>query len=92
MQKTISKEEIKKFLGGVGMKYQSKARRKLVENLHSAIMPYIGKGIADADDELDFCSTLEMILDDGGMINPNERVKVAGQIYDHLGFTHFWKG
>ena len=92
MQKTISKEEIQKYLKGVGMKYQSETRKKMVENLYNAIMPYLDKGIANADAELDFCSTLEMILDESRLLNADERVKVAGQIYDHLGFTNFWKG
>jgi hypothetical protein len=92
MTKTITNEKIQTILKKFSMSDQPQRCAELAANLLKEIEPYLEKGIADADAELDLCSTLELILDEGGVKNPNDRVKITCQIYDHLEFPHFWKG
>jgi len=56
------------------------------------ITPYAEKGILDVDAELGFCSAIEEALDGYRLLNADERVSITNQIYDALGFPHFWEG
>lgn len=91
MQKNLTIERLQAIIDKAPMKKSSR-RKKLVERLFKEIEPYLSKDISTAEEELDFCSLVEMILDEGGVEGPNARVDTMGQIYDAIGFTHFWKG
>jgi hypothetical protein len=91
MQQDFTIERLQAIINKAPMKKNSR-RKKLVERLFSEIEPYLSKGISTVEEELDFCSFVEMILDEGGVEGPNARVDIMGQIYDAIGFTHFWKG
>lgn len=64
----------------------------LAANLYKQITPYIEKGISTAEEELDFCSMVDIMLDEGGLTNQNARAAVLNQIYDATGFLYIYKG
>lgn len=64
----------------------------LAANLYKKIASYIEKGISTAEEELDFCSMVDVMLDEGGLTNQNARAEVLNQIYDAAGFPHIYKG
>ncbi|MDD4564708.1 MAG: hypothetical protein PHE79_04440 [Eubacteriales bacterium] len=91
MQKDFTIEQLQKIIAKAPLK-KSIRRKKLVERLFKEIEPYLLKDISTVEEELDFCSLVELVLDKGGVGGPDARVDTLGQIYDAIGFTHFWKG
>lgn len=65
----------------------------LAANLYKKIAPYIEKGISTAEEELDFCSMIDVMLVEGGLTNQNAFAPdILNQIYDAAGFPHIYKG
>ena len=91
MQQDFTIERLQKIIANAPMK-KGGNRKTLVERLFKEIEPYLSKGITSVEDELDFCSLVELVLDESGVQGVDARVDTMGQIYDAIGFTHFWKG
>ena len=91
MQKDFTSEGLRRIIANAPMK-KSGEQEALVTRLFNEIEPYLSKGIKTAEEELDFCSLVDVALDEGGVEDQNARANAVGQIYDAIGFTHFWKG
>ncbi len=64
----------------------------LAADLYKEIAPYLEKGIATEQEELDFCGMVDVALDEGGLTDQNARAEATNQIYNAAGFPHLWKG
>ena len=63
----------------------------LTVEVYEAVLPYLQKGIHNDQDELDFCGEIDLMLDEGGVVNVDARVQIMNQIYDAAGFPRYWE-
>lgn len=65
---------------------------KLVKRILKDGESYFINGITSAQEELGFCGTISMALDEALAVNQNIQALLLEQIYNAAGFPHFWKG
>ena len=65
---------------------------KLLERILKDGECYFTNGITSDEDELDFCGTISVALDEATLLNADLQAELLNEIYNAAGFQRFWKG
>lgn len=90
--KTVTKADLYNILKLTNRRRLYYRSNPIYDKLLTLIAPYAEKGISNVEEELDFCGSMEELLDSKGKLDADGRVTVVNAIYDALEFPHFWKG
>lgn len=70
------------------------SRAAILDKILKSGEPYFSNGISSVDDELDFCQSVSVALDECSYLNMSydARIELLNRIYDAVGFPHYWEG